>query len=85
MNYKIYQNIYHKEKYFIFFYRRTGGVNDYIHGMIIAKDKNNQEWYLIPCVVLDADTFDKEYQGTNKDINLENIIITHVLGVLDII
>ena len=85
MNYKIYQYIYQKDKYFIYLYKSAGGVCDHIHGMIIAKDKETQEWKFIPSVTFDEDSFNHYYQGLDKVVNLDNLIINHVLGALDII
>lgn len=82
--YKIYKNNENQNKFLIYLYKRKGGISDYIHGMIVSKNKETNEWRLIPSVVMEESEFLQEY-NYKTDINLDNLIINHVLGALDII
>lgn len=77
--YKIYQ--YHQEdKYFIHIY-------DYPRekrGLFVKKDKDSGQWDVIPFGVLSDSAFVSDYH-CKAEINLNNLIITHVLGALDIV
>lgn len=76
--YKIYQYC-QEDKYFIHIY-------DYPRekrGLFVKKDKDNNQWQVIPFAVMTEAAFaDYHYRA---EINLNKLIITHVLGALDII
>lgn len=81
--YSIYQ--YNQEdKYFIYFYKEIRYLSDYVHGMIISRDKETKEWRLIPSVALDENKFKEDYHY-KTNVNLDFIIMSHVLGALDIV
>ena len=86
MSYKIYQYNYDENKYFICLYESIAAYGDCVNGMQLSKNKETNEWRLIYHISRDKRSFEQYYHGTNKTINnLDNIIITHLLGVLDII
>ena len=76
---KIYQ--YHQEdKYFIHIY-------DYPRekrGLFVKKDKDSGQWGVIPFGVVSDAAFAGDYHY-RAEINLNDLILTHVLGALDIV